>query len=442
MAEVSHTSRFGLVGHPLGHSFSPQIHETLGSVPYDLFDLSRDELAVFFKQRAFDGVNVTIPYKVDALVACDELTPEARTIGAVNTVVKTSDGLLQGYNTDYHGFLFILRKLGINISGKTVLVLGNGGAARPIRAALADAGATNIVTVVRDVAQALEKDSFREDEVATFEQAIHIPATLVVNATPVGMIPHAPQNVLDISELAENGLQGVIDIIYNPARTGIIMQAERLGVPAINGLGMLVAQAAFASAYFLKSKVVLDERIEEIIKDISYQTLNIVLIGMPGSGKTTLAKRLGEKLGRAVVDLDAEIERFVGKNIPEIFEHEGERAFRAYELEVFQQASVQSGVIISCGGGIVETPEAYDIAHQNGVIVRIIRSLDKLSQNGRPLSQKHGVQELATRREPFYRMWADVEIDNNSSIEAATERLISSAKPLLQGAGAPLLPKE
>lgn len=404
--------RCGLVGEKLGHSFSPAIHARLGSYDYRLIELKPEEVEEFFRIRAFDGVNVTIPYKRTVLPLCDELTDAARSIGCVNTVVRRPDGSLLGHNTDYDGFLWLLRSAGAAVKGEKALVLGTGGASLTVQAVLREQGAAEVVVVSR---------SGDNNYVNLYEK--HPDAAILVNATPVGMYPKTGVSPVDLDRLP--GLKCVLDVVYNPARTQLLLDAERRGIPCANGLGMLVAQAVAASESFTGQKV--DNNIVDIIKsDLEKETRNLLLIGMPGCGKSTLGALLAGQLGRRLVDLDEEIAAEAGCSIPDIFSREGEEGFRLREHRALCRVGAESGLVIAGGGGLVTRPENRDPMRQNSVVIWLQRDLDRLPTDGRPLSQRHTPEELYSAREPLYRAAADIIVDNNGTLEETLRQILEA----------------
>lgn len=408
---------FGLVGHPLGHSWSPQIHARLGSVPYELHDLEPDEVAPFLRGGAWRGLNVTIPYKRRAAELADARSPRVERLGVANTLVRREDGTILAENTDVLGFAWMLarfcrRELGCSaretLGGREVLVLGSGGASHAVRAALEDAevGARAVV-VSRKGPETYEGLAER-----------HGDAALLVNTTPVGMFPNCPASPLDDATLAGlTGLRGVLDVVYNPTRTGICLAAERLGLPSESGLAMLVAQALFSSELF-QGHSLDDALVDGIEAELRGLTQNVVLIGMPGAGKTSCGRALARRLARPFADVDDTIRAEQGHSAAEIIREDGEDAFRAIEHDVTARLGARSGLVIACGGGVVERAENYDALHQNGRIVLLDRPLEELSASGRPVSQDRGVERLAAERMGRYRAWADVTLRCTGSAES------------------------
>lgn len=399
--------RSGLLGEHLGHSYSPQIHALLGGYEYKLYEKSPDEVEDFIKNGEWDGINVTIPYKKVAASLCDELSDIARKLGSANTLVR-KNGKIYGYNTDYYGFMSMVERSGISVKGKKAIVLGSGGASVTVCAVLETLGAG--VTVI---------SRSGEDNYSNLSK--HADAEIIVNTTPVGMYPQNGESAIDLRDFPN--CKGIFDLIYNPLRTKLILQAEELGIPHKSGLHMLVAQAKKSSELF-RDTTLDDELIEYIEARLSRELRNIILIGMPGSGKSVVAQAISRKIGREIIEVDAEIERVAGKTIPEIFASGGESEFRAIETKVLAEAGKQSGKIISTGGGCVTVPENYPLLHQNGVIIRIKRDVAVLPTDGRPISQSSDMTELARKREPMYRRFADFEVDNDGSLADTAEEIV------------------
>ncbi len=393
----------GLLGGKLGHSYSPQIHRLLGDYPYSLLEKSPDELEEFLKHGSFTGLNVTIPYKKTVIPFCDELSQQAEKLGAVNTIVRRRDGTLIGHNTDFFGFASMVQKSGLQVKGKKALVLGSGGASATAVAVLQELGAT-VVVISRRGANTYETI------------ADHADAAVVVNATPVGMYPNVDASPVDLSVLPN--LQGVLDLIYNPARTKLLIDARARGLVGMNGLWMLVAQAKESAQWFTGEDID-DAVIEKIYRKLRRQMENTVLIGMPGCGKTTVGQLVAKNMGKTFVDADQVLEAQAGMTIPEIFATEGEVGFRRRETEVLCELGKQSGLVIATGGGCVTQAENYPLLHQNGTLFWLQRPLDCLATEGRPLSQKGTLQEMYEKRQPLYHRFADHVIGNNTSPEDA-----------------------
>lgn len=399
----------GLLGRKLGHSYSPQIHSYLGTYSYDLFEKEPEEVADFIRNGDFTAINVTIPYKKDVIPYLDELSPTAKKMGSVNTVVRRPDGTLFGHNTDYFGFTSMVRRSGIPVAGKKALVLGSGGTSNTAVKALADLGAQVVI-----ISRSGENNYENLD--------LHADASVIVNTTPVGMYPKTGAAPVDLKRFPQ--LEGVLDVIYNPARTQLLLEAEATGLPHENGLWMLVAQAKEAAEYFTGMKLD-DSVIQAVHRKLSVQMQNIVLIGMPGSGKSTIGALLAKKLGRTLVDADAEIEQLAGKTIPEIFAQDGEDAFRNWETQVLAELGKRSGLVIATGGGCVTRQRNYPLLHQNGSIVWLRRDIQVLPTDGRPLSQANDLGVMYTKRKPLYEAFADFSADNNGTPDATVSAILA-----------------
>ena len=395
---------YGLLGERLSHSYSPMIHSYFGKYDYQLIEKAPEDLDKFFEGGDFRGLNVTIPYKTAVIKYMAELSPAAKKIGSINTIIRRPDGSLFGDNTDYGGLLYTMRRSGIFVGGKKTLVLGSGGASLTAQAALRDLGAKSVVVISRSGENNYENLYLHKD------------AEIIVNTTPVGMYPNNGESPVDLASFPS--LSGVVDIVANPAKTALLMQAEDLGIKRAGGLPMLVAQAAYASERFCGRKIY-DSEIEKVIKNISKTTKNIVLIGMPGCGKTTVGRRLAKILGREFIDLDAVVVEKAGKSIPEIFADEGEEAFREMETECVIEAGKKSGVVISTGGGVVTKERNYAPLRQNGTIIFVKRNIHQLATRGRPLSETKNVEALASERMPLYKKWASVTVENMGVAQTA-----------------------
>ncbi len=401
--------KYGLLGEKLSHSYSPAIHRLLCDYEYRLYERKAKELDSFIEHEDWDGLNVTIPYKKTVIPYCHELSPLAQRIGSVNTLVRRADGTIYGDNTDAYGFEGLVRRSGVDVKGKKALVLGSGGASVTACAVLEELGAQ--VTVISRHG----KNNY--DNISR-----HADARLIVNTTPVGMYPHNGESPVDLSLFPQ--CEAVLDVVYNPAHTALILQAESLGIPAFNGLYMLVAQAKRASELFTDT-VIPESRIEEIERVLAAQMGNIVLVGMPGCGKSTVAALLGEKTGRTVYEADQEIEKRAGISIPTIFAQYGEAHFRAMETQVLSDLGKLSGVIISTGGGCVTRQENYELLHQNGTIVWLQRDIESLPIEGRPVSQANDLQQLYLVRKPLYESFADHTVSNTGTPEETAQAILS-----------------
>ena len=400
----------GLLGRKLGHSYSPIIHSSLGNYSYGLFETEPEGLESFLRTGDFHGLNVTIPYKKAVIPYCTQLSDTAARIGAVNTIVRRPDGTLVGHNTDYFGFSYMLQRTGLQLSGKKVLVLGTGGASITVQEVLKELDAQIVVIS-------------RNGEYNYQNLHLHRDAAAIVNCTPVGMNPNCPDTPLSLETF--DHLEGVLDLVYNPARTGILMEAEKRGLIAENGLWMLVAQAKESAEWFLGKKIS-NEIIEKIYHQLRNSAENIILIGMPGCGKSTVGRILAEKLHREFIDADAQIVEYAGKSIPEIFAEGGETLFRSIETQILSNICKKSGCVIATGGGCVTRPENYLLLHQNGTILWICRDLQALPVEGRPLSQKGSLQEMYDIRKPMYQQFADFSVLNNTSPEETADQIIAT----------------
>lgn len=400
---------YGLLGEKLGHSFSPKIHALLGDTPYDLYEKRPHELEEFLLHGDLAGMNVTIPYKKTVMPYCAALTDIARRIGSVNTLVRRADGTLLGDNTDYYGFDCLLQRAGIDPKGKKALVLGSGGASLTVQMVLRDREAGQVIVISRSGAD--NYDNLHR----------HADAELIVNTTPVGMYPQNGVSPVDLGMFPN--CSAVVDVIYNPARTALMLQAEELGIPCAGGLTMLVAQAVRSAERFL-GRDFSDHTLERVLHTLERDTENIVLIGMPGCGKSLLGRALAEKLGKPFVDADQEIIRQAGKSIPDIFAQEGENGFRRRETEVLRRLGSQSGQVIATGGGCVTREENKPLLRQNGKLIWVRRPVSVLPTQGRPLSQRGNLEEMARERMPLYAELADHIIDNTGTPEAALQKLM------------------
>lgn len=391
----------GLLGRKLGHSYSPQIHHALGDYDYCLYEKEPQALEAFLKSGSFVGLNVTIPYKKDVIPLLDELSPVAKRLGAVNTIVRRQDGSLIGHNTDYFGFRYLVERSGLPVSGKKVLVLGSGGASNTAVAVLQELGAQVVIIS-------------RSGENHYGNLHLHADASVIVNTTPVGMYPNTGISPIDLGLFPR--LEGVLDAVYNPARTQILLDAESRGLVAMNGLWMLVAQAKESAEWFT-GEAIPDSRIGQIHASLRAQMENIILIGMPGCGKTTIGRLLARKTGKQFVDADDALEARVGRKITDIIPAEGEAAFRTMETDTLAELGKQSGLVIATGGGCVTQERNYPLLHQNGTILWLTRDLSKLPTEGRPLSQAGKLQEMFANRQPMYARFADAAIQNDGTVD-------------------------
>lgn len=399
----------GLLGRTLKHSYSPQIHSYLGDYPYTLIEKEPEEVKEFLLSGDFTGINVTIPYKKDVIPFLDQLTPRAALLGAVNTIVRQPDGRLLGHNTDYFGFQSMVSRCNVDVAGKKVLVLGSGGASNTACAVLKELDA-KVVVISRT----------GENNYGNLHR--HADASLIVNTTPVGMYPNTGVSPVDLTIFPK--LKAVLDVVYNPAKTQLLLDAERLGIPWENGLWMLVAQAKEAAEYFTGNPIS-DEIIAQIHQKLRNQMENIVLVGMPGCGKTTVGKMLSGMTGKTFIDADEEIVKKAGKSIPEIFAKSGESGFRAMETDVLIQLGKQSGLVIATGGGCVTRSENLPLLQQNGKIFWIQRDTSLLPRDGRPLSLKNDLMQMYEVRKPMYTAFANFTVSNNGCAEDTAAKILT-----------------
>ena len=397
---------YGLLGRKLGHSWSVPIHTALGCQGYRLIELEPDELEGFLRQPNIGGLNVTIPYKRDVMPFCDVIDPMAQAIGSVNTLTRRANGKLYAFNTDAAGFCWMAERAGISFAGKKAVVLGSGGASLTAVACVKKQGAREVVVISRS----------GENNYGNL--ARHADAEIVVNTTPVGMFPNTGVSPVDLTAFPR--CSGVLDVVYNPRRTALLLQAEELGIPCSDGLPMLVAQAKAAEEHFFETPIP-DCENERILTQLRQECTNIVLIGMPGCGKTTVGEALARLTGREAIDIDQRIVQTAGRSIPDIFAREGEDAFRELESRETAEAGKLSGKIILTGGGVVKDPRNYASLHQNGYICHLVRDLSCLPTDVRPLSQGADLAAMWAQREPLYVRFRDTAIDNNGTVaDAAT----------------------
>lgn len=412
---------YGLIGAKLGHSYSKIIHERLGEYAYELCPLPTEEEArAFLEKRDFKALNVTIPYKQLVIPYCDEVDEGARSIGAVNTLVNRG-GRLYGYNTDFGGVLYMLRAHNITLEGKNVLILGTGGTHNTVAAVCRHLGAARVETVSRSAGPGR----------LSYEQAARQrDAQVIFNTTPAGMYPHNGECLLDLAGL--ESLEAVVDAVYNPFRTELLLRAEEKGVKAVCGFEMLVAQAVLAAEHFLDRSLP-REQIGEIHKKLKLELCNISLIGMPSSGKSSLGRLLAARLDKPLIDLDTKLEKRAGKPIPQIFEEEGEAGFRAREAALAAEFGRENGKVLSCGGGIIKTPGNAHALRQNGPVLWVRRPLEALAVGGhRPLSSsREALARMEKEREPLYRAAADALVENGGTLEQALEQAMQRLEELL-----------
>lgn len=401
---------YGLLGRKLSHSLSPQIHAHFGSYSYELFCREPDELDEFFADEKLKAYNVTIPYKIEAFNRCDVLSETAKKIGSVNTVIRLADGSLYGDNTDYFGFEFMSESCGADYKGKKVLVLGSGGASLTVCAVAKDCGAKEIIVVSRS----------GENNYDNIYK--HYDSDIIVNTTPVGMYPNNGECLVDLRKFTN--LCCVLDLIYNPCYTRLLLDAKELGIPCANGLTMLVAQGLRSAEQF-PDVTLQNKDINNVCESILKEQKNIILIGMPGCGKSTVGKFLAEKLQRELLDTDEEIIKADGRTIPEIFENDGETFFRELETKAVKLVGKQLSKIIATGGGAVIKKENRDALRQNGTVIYLKKDLSLLSLEGRPLSKnENALKELYEKRKGIYEGLADFTVEVEADAEVTAERLI------------------
>lgn len=401
---------YGLIGAKLSHSYSRLIHQLVGGYEYTHLALPTEtDVRTFLEQRAFKAINVTIPYKRLVIPLCDEVEPRAAEIGAVNTIVNRG-GRLYGYNTDYAGFAYLARSHGVDLAGKSVLILGTGGTSKTVTAVCRDAGARSILTASR---------TGRGDAI-TYDQIARYPETqIVINTTPAGMYPDNGSCLVDLSVLPR--VEAVLDVVYNPFQTELLLRARERGIPGYCGFEMLVAQAVYAAELFT-GKQYHDDVIQEVHHTLKRGISNLSLIGMPGCGKSTLAASLARKLDKKYVDLDQVIEETAGIPITEIFARQGEDAFRRIEQQAVERVSKESGQVIACGGGVVKTPGNVRLLHQNGPVLWVRRPVEFLAMTGRPLSTgRDALMRMQAERSPLYDAASDAAIDNTTTLQQTVE---------------------
>ena len=420
--------KYGLIGEHLGNSFSKQIQTRIAEIEnvkdydYQLVELDKEEFKEFMEKKDFKGINVTIPYKKDVIPYLDEMDESAKAIGAVNTIINV-DGKLKGYNTDFGGFLYMVKAHNVHMEGKKVLIIGNGGACAAVKAVCKHENAKDIVIVSRSA----NRGAIGYNEMYTS----HLDADIVVNTSPVGMFPNIVNAPIDVSWFHK--LECVLDVVYNPILTRLCFEAQEADIKRVIGLEMLIAQAKYTFEIF-ENMSFDDSIIDEIKKEMLKDRCNIVLIGMPSAGKTTIGKMLEEKLGKEFFDLDDMIIAKAGKSIPEIFQESGEAGFRAIETEVAIEASKMNNKIIATGGGVVKHKVNMDFLRLNGITIFIDRDIDKLinSDPNRPLSSsKQALQQMYKERYPLYQKYAAYIAVNNANIEETVDDIVNAYHSIL-----------
>lgn len=401
---------FGLLGRKLGHSRSPEIHAALGDYEYRLIEIEPEAVGSFLAAREFAGLNVTVPYKRTVIEFLDELTDRAREIGSVNTVL-IRDGRLIGDNTDAYGFEYMLRRGNVDVSGKKVIVLGSGGASAAVKYVLRKCGAEEIVTMTH-----------AENNYENISR--HSDADVLVNTTPVGMWPSCDETPLPDTFDCLVNLSAVLDIVANPLRTSLMLDAEREGITNVGGLHMLVAQAAEASRLFVGVSHNEDD-VEKIVSEVAADMSNIVLVGMPGCGKSSVGKKLADLTGRKFIDSDELIVERAGKTIPEIFSDDGEDEFRRIESEVLRDVMSAAGQVVATGGGCVTRDENYNTLRRSGTVVYIERRTKLLSRSGRPLSEGADLDRMFEARRGLYAKFADITVKNDKTVAGCAKRILN-----------------
>ncbi len=401
--------QFGLIGKTLKHSYSKIIHEKFAKYGYDLIELENEQLSDFAKTNALNGYNVTIPYKKDIMPYLDEISKEALDIGAVNTVVN-KDGKAYGYNTDFKGMIYMLDRAKISVKDKSVMILGTGGTSNTAVAVCKYLSASKIYVVSR------------AGEINYQNCYDYKGVEIIINTTPVGMYPNTNASPINLKRFTK--LIGVVDVIYNPAKTKLLFEAQELKLLNTNGLPMLVAQAKYAMDYFL-SQTSDDCLIERVLAEMQKEMQNIVLIGMPSSGKSSVGKVVASKLNREFIDIDLEIEKAENMSISQIFEQKGEEYFRKIEKEITLKVCSESSKVISTGGGVVKDLDNLFSLKQNGKVILITRDIDKLVCDGRPLSKdKQTIKELYEQRKDLYNLFADGVVVNDGELADAVQGVI------------------
>lgn len=416
--QTTEMPEYGLLGKKLGHSFSPMLHKTFGGYEYGLFEKTEDELEDFLKNGTFKGINVTIPYKKAVLPYLADMSDIAKRTNSVNVIVRREDGSLYGDNTDYGGLKFSMERKGISVGGKKVVILGDGGVSATVLALMEDMGVASCVTISR------------RGENNYLNLAKHFDAEVIINTTPVGMFPDNGNAVISLKQFTR--CETVIDLIFNPLRTKLLLEAEKLGMTTLNGLDMLVAQAALACEKFIGVEIT-PQRIASVCNDMALNCSSVILIGMPGCGKTSIGKALAEELDYPFLDCDEEVAKDTGRMPSDIICRSGEDTFRMYETQTLERVTRRNGIVLSCGGGVVTRPENLDLLRQNGVVVYIRRSLEELEQVDRPLSQLRTVEVLFEERKQLYLDFADVVVDNKGTISDAVALIMEGAADEILG---------
>ena len=403
---------YGLIGEKLGHSFSKIIHEMIAGYKYELKEIAKEDLDSFMKNKDFKCINVTIPYKTKVLPYLDFISDEAKKIGCVNTILN-KDGKLYGYNTDYYGLKLLIQKQNVDLTNKNVLILGTGGTSLTAKAVLKDLNVKNIY-------QASRKNI---DGLISYDDIYNYDINYVVNTTPVGMYPNNLDKLIDINKF--KNIIGLVDVIYNPLNTNLVLDGKNKNIPSDGGLYMLIAQAVYAIKLF-KNMEIDDSKIDEVYNMLIKQKQNIVLIGMPSCGKTTIAKLLEKRLNKALYDCDKLIEDIIKTDISSFMKSNGESSFRNIESSVVENLSKQNGIIISTGGGVILRKSNMNNLKQNGIVVFVDRPLDKLiPTESRPLtSDKEALKKKYDERIDLYNEYADIKVVNDTTLEDVVNEII------------------
>lgn len=419
---------YGLIGGVLGHSYSKEIHEQIADYQYELRELEPSELEGFLTQREFKSINVTIPYKQDVIPYLDYVDKRAEKIGAVNTIVNR-DGKLYGYNTDFDGMVALIKRIGVDVKGKKALILGTGGTSKTAHAVLEFLGAAEIYHVSRKLSDIriawMEEKGL--DLPVTYQDAasLHSDAEIIINTTPSGMFPEVNKKPIELSRFPE--LEMVVDVIYNPLRTDLILEAEELEIPAEGGLYMLAAQAVYACGHFLGREIKTEE-IEKAFHNVKEQKQNIVLCGMPSCGKTTIGNYLKEQLKMPLIDTDEQVVKRIGMEIAEYAALCGETAFRDVESAVVAEVAAGSGTIIATGGGAILREENVHALKHNGIVIFIDRPLELLTATpDRPFSaDPEALKKRFEERYDIYCYVADLQIDGSGSVEEVAKQILEA----------------
>ncbi|MCI6271631.1 MAG: shikimate dehydrogenase [Erysipelotrichaceae bacterium] len=401
----------GLIGHPLGHSYSKIIHEQFINKEYKLYDIDENKMIEVLSNKEIDKVNVTIPYKIKVINYLDELTDIAKKLNSVNCI-KNKNGILIGHNSDYDGFLWMLKNNCINLNNKVVAILGSGGASKSVYHAAKSHNAKEIYIVSRN----------SDDNKVSYDDLKKLNIQCLINTTPVGMYPNIDENIVDLNTL--KNLEIVIDIVYNPFNTQLIVNAKEKGIKAIGGIEMLVAQAKSAIEFF--DEVEIDDcKVNEVVNYIKSLKQNLVLIGMPSSGKTSIGKLISEKYDYKLIDIDELIEDRINMKIKDYFSLFGEDSFRKIESDIIKEIQKVTHHVISCGGGVIKNSENMKFLRKNGLIIMIDRDIDKMViSNERPLSKNiNDLKKLYIERYDLYKKYSDITFENNDSIENLLEKI-------------------